>query len=352
MHNQTHIQINGSHGEGGGQILRSSLALSMVTGRAFAIDQIRASRKKPGLMRQHLTAVQAAARVCGADVEGAAIGSQSLSFSPGQVQSGEYHFAIGTAGSTTLVLQTVLIPLLLADGPSRVVLEGGTHNPFAPPFDFLERVYVPLLNRMGPEVSLTLERPGFYPAGGGRLVVDIEPCAKLKALRLAERGEVVGRSARAVVSNLPLHIAERERDVMLRRLNWPAACGHVEAVEEPRGPGNIVTVTIESEHVTEVFTGFGERNRPAEKVAGEAVQQAQSYLKSGAAAGEYLTDQLLLPMAIAAQAGDDTGVFHAQTISRHSETHIALIRQFVEVEVELEAGEHRTTMVRVRGAAC
>jgi RNA 3'-terminal phosphate cyclase (ATP) len=173
------IEIDGSFGEGGGQILRSSLALAIVTGQPVRLSNIRAGRRKPGLMRQHLTAVNAAAAICGATVDGERIGATELTFTPGAVRAGEYQFSIGTAGSTTLVLQTVLLPLLTAGGPSRIVLEGGTHNPFAPPFDFLERAYLPLINRMGPNVRATLERPGFYPAGGGRIAIEIEPATGL-----------------------------------------------------------------------------------------------------------------------------------------------------------------------------
>src|SRR5215831_445162 len=182
------LKIDGSLGEGGGQVLRTSLALSALTGQPFEIEKIRASRKKPGLMRQHLTSVQAAARVCNAHVEGAAISSQSLRFAPGPAVAGVYEFQVGTAGSATLVLQTVLPPLLLARGPSRVVVEGGTHNPLAPPFDFLERSFLPLIQRMGPSVELELRRPGFFPAGGGRFHAKIKPVKKLVRFDLLERG--------------------------------------------------------------------------------------------------------------------------------------------------------------------
>ena len=183
------LTINGSQGEGGGQILRTALAMSLVTGKPFRIVRIRAGRKKPGLLRQHLTAVQAAAQIGQATVEGAAIGSQELTFTPGEIRPGEYRFAVGTAGSATLVLQAVLPALLTAPGLSVLTLEGGTHNPFAPPFDFLHRSYLPLVNRMGPTVEARLERPGFYPAGGGKFVVTVEPAAVCLApsRRLATR---------------------------------------------------------------------------------------------------------------------------------------------------------------------
>jgi RNA 3'-terminal phosphate cyclase (ATP) len=235
------IRIDGSFGEGGGQILRTSLALSLVTGQPFRSEKIRAGRKTPGLLRQPLTAVNAAARIGQAEVEGTSIGSQQLTFTPGKVAAGEYAFAVGTAGSTTLVLQTVLPALLLAassGGPSRLTLEGGTHNPFAPPFDFLARAFLPLLNRLGPRVEATLERYGFYPAGGGKLTVTIEPAARLTRLELPERGEVTERRARAVVGNLPLRIAERELKIIRRKMSWKDEWLRAEAVENSPGPGN------------------------------------------------------------------------------------------------------------------
>lgn len=318
------ISIDGSAGEGGGQILRSALALSIVAGTPFRIERIRAGRAKPGLMRQHLTAVQAAATICGATCDGAEIGSASLSFEPGPAQGGDYHFRIGTAGSTTLVLQTILLPLALAPQRSRVILEGGTHNPFAPPFDFLERCYLPLVNRMGPTVRASLERTGFFPAGGGRFVVEIEPCAKLTGLSLLDRGELRSRRASAAVLNLERTIAERELAVVLKRLNWPDEDGSIVELKNAPGQGNIVMIELEFEHVSELCTGFGEVGRAAEAVAMRAVQQCQRYLKYSAPVGEYLTDQLMLPLALAGG-----GVFRCRGLSQHARTHIDLIHQFL-----------------------
>src|SRR5437764_3869585 len=214
------ITIDGSFGEGGGQILRTSLALSLVTQKPFRIERIRAGRKNPGLLRQHLAAVNAAAQVGYAEVKGADLGSCDLSFAPQAVAAGRYHFAIGTAGSATLVLQTVLPALILADTPSTLVLEGGTHNPYAPPFDFLEKTFLPLLNEMGPQVRARLERHGFYPAGGGRFVVDITPASRLGRLELNERGAITRRAARALVARLPQQIGERELMVIGSKLAW------------------------------------------------------------------------------------------------------------------------------------
>ncbi len=272
------IHIDGSHGEGGGQIVRSSLALSLVTGRPLTIDNIRAGREKPGLMRQHLTAVNAAVEISGAQVSGAAVGSRALSFTPGPVRAGEYKFSVGTAGSATLVLHTMLAGLApMADGPTTLILEGGTHNPWAPPFDFLKQAYLPLINRMGPHVEVELERAGFYPAGGGRFRVHVQPSHSLVGFDLCERGEiVVSRQARVLLSNLPEHIARRELETIRQKLGWEEGTCTIEKVQSP-GPGNAVVVSVASEHATEVFCGFGPAGRvkEPEQIAGDVVKQVR-----------------------------------------------------------------------------
>jgi RNA 3'-terminal phosphate cyclase (ATP) len=335
------ITIDGSFGEGGGQILRTSLALSLVTGKPFCIERIRAGRKKPGLQRQHLTAVRAAAEVGQSEVEGAALGSGRLTFSPREVRPGEYDFAIGTAGSTTLVVQTVLPALMLARGPSQLRLEGGTHNMNAPPFDFLQKAFLPLLGRMGINARATLERPGFYPAGGGRLTIDIQPPGELRPLELVDRGRMVRRVVRGMVSRLPRHIAQREVRTVLKGLDWPEECGAVEEVGA-HGPGNVVLVEIHSEHVTEIFTGFGQKGVPAEAVAGGAVAQASRYLASGAPVGECLADQLLLPLALARG-----GVFRTLAPTKHTETNLETLKRFLDVEVAAEQIDEAVWQIRV-----
>ena len=337
------VTIDGSQGEGGGQILRSSLAMSLVTRRPFTITNIRAGRKKPGLMRQHLTAVNAATEVGQAKVTGATLGSAKLTFEPGEVRCGDYHFAVGTAGSTTLVLQTVLPPLLSAAGPSTLRLEGGTHNPSAPPYDFLARAFLPLINRMGPTVSATLVRPGFYPAGGGEFTVSITPAASLRPIELLERGAIKRVTATAKVAHLPRSIGEREVRTIAKKLNLADEDLAVEEIADSRGPGNIVTIEIESEHVTEVFTGFGERHVPAEAVADKAAQQARRYLSVDVPAGEYLTDQLLIPLALAGR-----GTFRTLGLSRHAGTNIAVLKSFLDIEFEIDESPPVGCIVRVR----
>lgn len=343
MNNTTSLlTIDGSHGEGGGQILRTALALSLVTGTPFRLLNIRAGRSKPGLMRQHLTAVQAAAHIGQAKVEGAFIGSRDIAFYPNAVQAGEYAFAIGTAGSATLVLQTILPALLTAQGASTVVLEGGTHNPYAPPFDFLQRSFLPLLNRMGACVEATLERYGFYPAGGGKFTVHITPTPQLQPIDLVERGVSVRRAARAIVTaSLERSIAERELAIVQSKLSWHDDAFTVEEVHNSRGPGNILFLEMAYENVTEICTGFGEHGVWAEKVAERAVRSARQYVGASAPVGVYLADQLLLPLALAGK-----GCFRTVALSNHTRTNIDIIRHFLSVPIATEK-EDNAWMVRV-----
>jgi RNA 3'-terminal phosphate cyclase (ATP) len=323
------IIIDGSYGEGGGQILRTSLALSLVTGTPFRIDNIRAGRRKPGLMRQHLTAVNAAAEIGRARVSGNTIASRSFTFVPATLRSGRYHWSIGTAGSCTLVLQTVLPALMVADGPSEIILEGGTHNPFAPPFDFLSRAFLPLVVRMGPRVTAELIKPGFFPAGGGRLAVGIEPAASLQPLELRSRGAIRHRLARAAVANLSTDIARRELKEVARRLGFHPAELESEEIHGAPGPGNVLTIDIASEALTEVFTGFGQRGVSAATVAARTAGQVTDYLAAGVPVGRYLADQLLVPMAIAGG-----GSFLTLPPSRHTLTNIDIIRKFMDLSIE------------------
>ena len=325
------IHIDGSFGEGGGQILRTSLALSLVTGKPFRIERIRANRKKPGLRRQHLTAVNAAARVGISEVKGNALNSMGLFFAPQGIQAGHYHFTVGTAGSCTLVFQTVLPALLLADAGSTLVLEGGTHNPLAPPFDFLARAFLPVLERMGAHISASLERPGFYPAGGGQFSVSVEPVRdKLSRIDLLTRGKMTKYTAKALVSKLPKSIGERELKVVRNALSWDAHNLHVEDVKTPLGPGNVLTATIESEQITEVFTGFGERGVPAETVAKRMVAEVREYLDTDVPVCRHLADQLIIPMALAGG-----GIFRTLSPTQHTMTNIEVVKQFLDIAISV-----------------
>jgi len=334
------LKIDGSQGEGGGQLLRTSLTLSILTGRPFRMTGARARRRNPGLQPQHLAAVEAARRVSGARVDGVELDSQVLSFSPGLVWPDRYEFDIGTAGSCTLVLQTVLLPLALAPAPSTVRVTGGTHNVAAPPFEFLAWTWLPLLARMGVRASLELVRRGFYPRGGGEVLARIQPGA-LAPLAVPRRGRLLATRAEATVAGLPRHIAERELAVVAQGLSLTEECLRLHELPPDQGPGNVITVTVESDHVTEVFAGFGQRGVPAETVAEGVCVDVRRYLDSGAAAGPHLADQLLLPLAVAGG-----GVFTTSGISSHFRSNAALIAEFLPARVETrqEAGACRVTV--------
>jgi len=333
------VVIDGSAGEGGGQVLRTALGLSLVTGRPFRIERIRARRAKPGLLRQHLTAVQAAADVGHARVSGHELGSETLTFAPSAIHAGEYRWSIGTAGSATLVLQAVLPALLAARGASTLTLEGGTHNPFAPPFDFLARTFLPVLRRMGVSIEATLERHGFYPAGGGRFTVAIAPCPSLQPIELLDRGDV-RLHVRALVAALPEAIATRELAAVRQRLGVDRACCHAEIVEESISPGNVLFITLEGGAVTEIVTGFGEKKISAESVASRACDEAQALLDAGVPVGAYLADQLLIPMALAGG-----GSFRTVEPSSHARTNAAVIGYFLEQPIAFE--QEQDTVYRV-----
>ena len=322
------LTIDGSLGEGGGQILRSALALSVCLGRPFRIVNIRARRPKPGLRPQHLAAVRAAAEISGARVEGATLGAQTLTFEPGDVEAGTHRFAIGTAGSTMLVLQTVLPALLTAGRASELRLEGGTHNPRAPTFECLASAYLPLIGRMGPRIAIELERAGFEPVGGGVVHVRIEPAPRLVPLHLETRGELLRVAAEVLLSSLPTHIAEREVVTLAAELDIGAASVRVREIEDSPGRGNVVSVFVESEHVTEVFAEFGRRGVPAERVAQHAARAAKQYLAGDVPVGVHLADQLLLPLALAGG-----GSFVTLPPSAHTRTNLDVIEAFLPVAI-------------------
>lgn len=334
------LAIDGSEGEGGGQILRTSLALSIITGTPVRVFNVRAGRRRPGLMRQHLTALKAAATVGAAHVIGDRLGSQEVVFTPGAIMPGRHRFAIGTAGSTTLVLQTVVYPLLLAEGDSEITLEGGTHNPLAPPVDFLVRSWAPALEAMGAHVELQLERHGFYPAGGGRLVARITGRTRFSTLERLQRGALGPGTARACVAQLPASIARRELGVIEERLKWSRTRLHVDTVESD-GPGNVLI--LEQPHAAEVtvVSSIGEKGRRAEVVADAAADELERFLAADVPVDEHLADQLLIPLALAGG-----GAFRTLPATPHTTTNAAVIERFLPVRFTL-AQEPGATRVSV-----
>jgi RNA 3'-terminal phosphate cyclase (ATP) len=301
------LQLDGSQGEGGGQILRSALALSVLLRRPMRLSRIRAGRSKPGLMRQHLACVLAAKQLSAADVQGAELGSTELTFKPHTLMGGTHMFRIGGAGSTMLVLQTVLPMLLRAPDAARIGVDGGTHNPLAPSADFLQQCFLPQLVRMGARVQLEVQQPGFHPAGGGKVLMQVQPSV-LQPLSLTARGESMGVRASAMIAGLPTHIAERE-------LNAVANAFHLRHAEQRQllelsgrsGCANVLSVSAHFAHVSECVTVHGERGLRAESVAAKAVKELKRYLAHTAAVGEHLADQLLLPCWLAGSGEFTTG---------------------------------------------
>mgnify|MGYP005989139427 CR=1 FL=1 len=319
------LKLSGA--DGGGQILRSALTLAALTGRGFHLTEIRGQRRKPGLMRQHLTCVRAMAEICEASTDGAELGSTELLFQPsGEILGGEFEFAIGTAGSTTLLLQTLLPALLRADSPTSLTLSGGTHNPMAPPIDFIQRAYLPILRRMGAKAEVSLIRPGFAPAGGGAIEASITP-SKLIPLELNQCGPVSKVWAESLLANLRRDIATRELNTLQAALekneDLPELETHIRQLQAD-GEGNCLHLVIERPEVTEHITTFGEHGVSAHAVAKRTAKQAHDYLSSRAPVGRRLADQLLLPCALA--PGSSFVTLHP---SSHTATNLKLINRFI-----------------------
>ena len=335
------IEIDGA--AGGGQLLRTALCLSLCTGTAFSMRGIRAKRPRPGLMRQHLTAISAASTIGSARVSGAEPGAMALAFEPGTVTPGVYAFSVGTAGSATLVLQTVLPALWTASAPSQLTLGGGTHNPMAPSADFLVDTYLPALARMGAHAQVNLQQHGFHPAGGGRIVANVEPCTGLLPFMDVERGAVPNLTATALISALSDEIGRRELKVVGRHFGLTEESLAVHRVAQAIGPGNALLIRVRREHHVETFTGFGERHVSAEQVAERVAAEVRDYLDSGACIGAHLADQLLIPMALAG-----TGEFTTTTPTDHLKTNAALVEKFLPVEIAWQPIDTRCWRVTVR----
>jgi RNA 3'-terminal phosphate cyclase (ATP) len=330
------ITIDGSTGEGGGQILRSSLSLSAITGEPVRIQNIRANRNRPGLMRQHLTAFLAVADICGGHTTGAEVNSGEISLRPGSIKAGTYEFSIGSAGSANLVLQTVLPVLLHADGPSKVTIKGGTHNMASPPFEFLNESFFPALRQMGFGVEAELKSYGFYPAGGGEIEVTVTPASGAREFVLIDRGPELERSLEALVSNLPDKIAHRELETAsgLLKIDESMCCLR----QTPSaGPGNVVYARLKYDAVTALFAQFGQKSVTSEQVGKRLAKSAKAFAASDAAVTHHLADQLLLPMALA-----KGGQFSTLRPSLHAETNADIVHRFTGRKLGFEQADQRT----------
>ncbi|MBE9050241.1 RNA 3'-phosphate cyclase [Nostocales cyanobacterium LEGE 11386] len=334
------IEIDGSYGEGGGQVLRTSLSLAAITGEPIRIAGIRAGRKKPGLAPQHLTAVRAAARICHAQMRGDALGSMMLEFIPGSsVQAATYTFDVsevqqgGSAGAITLVLQTILLPLSLASGDSLVTLRGGTHVNFSPTITYIEQVYLPILNRMGIDAEVKLGAWGWYPQGRGEIQMRVSGGSQLGGINLLERGDLQQVKGLAVVTELPAHIPQRMANRAENLLREAGLKATVKAVREKGvAPGAGIFLTAEYENSLTGFGGLGRLRLSSEKVAEIACEQLLKFHQTGAPVDEHLADQLLLPAVLASQQSQ----YRVAEVSSHLTTNAAIIEQFGLVRITVD----------------
>jgi len=346
------IEIDGSQGEGGGQVLRTSLALSIITGQSFHIDRIRDHRSKPGLMPQHLKSVDAATAISKAQVEGAKLNSNALTFSPSEIRSGRYRFDIGTAGATTLVLQTILIPLSLVDTASSVIISGGTHVPWSPCFNYLSLQWLYFLQQMGFNAQASLDQAGFYPKGGGRISAIIRPVKSISPLRLTQRGSlqrIVGISA---VANLPLDIAERQkRHALLRsqKLSWNDSTPNIRIkIENLRShvKGTFLLLLAEFEGGRSCYFGLGKLGKPAEQVADEAVDALDSFMETDGVVDPYLVDQLLIPLSISKGESE----IRTSQITQHILTNANIIRAFLPARITINGEPEQPGSILIKPA--
>jgi len=338
------IQIDGSHGEGGGQILRSSLALSLLTQQPFRLRNIRANREKPGLQPQHLMSVRAAATVGTATVRGDALKSRELVFEPGPVRGGEYRFDIGTAGATGLVLHTVYLPLALrTQSPAKIILTGGTHNHHSPCFHFLDTTWRGYLLRIGLSVELSLHRTGFYPRGGGEVHATVHPCRKIDGLQIQARPELTNVTGFSASVGLPEHIAQRQAKQASHRLRDAGLEVDLRQEQWGGGPGSVIALTFPQSPVPTMFVGLGARGKPAERVADEAADEALAYFDSGEPVDPHSADQVVLPLAFAEEASE----FRVSAVTQHLLTNVAVIRNFVDRDIAIDGAIGQPGVVRI-----
>jgi RNA 3'-terminal phosphate cyclase (ATP) len=331
------IEIDGSHGEGGGQILRTALSLSCLLQKPFRIFNIRKSRRKPGLMPQHVTGVAAAQLISDADVRGNNPGSTELVFSPGKVKAGDFVFDIGTAGSTMLVLQTLAPPLMFTNRRSSITLKGGTHVPLSPSYHYVAEVFAPFLRKIGLEITLSIESYGFYPKGGGKIIAELMPVTRLSPLRFLKRGKVLGLKGFSGVGNLPLSIAERQWNALVetfRSRDFKPGCRtDVEIMDvASRGQGTFLFLRVEAENSLAGFAALGERGRRAELVGAEAAKEFLQYYDADVALDPYLADQIALYLSLC----NEQSVLTISRVTEHLRTNLWVIGLFHRFRHSLE----------------
>lgn len=338
------IEIDGSLGEGGGQVLRTALTLSVLTGKEMRIVNIRAGRKKPGLRPQHLKSVEAAAKISGASVDGTKIGSPRITFHPGDIKPGSYHFDIGTAGAASLVLQTIFLPLGMAKKKSSITVTGGTHVPWSPCFHYLDWQWLAFLRQMGFDADLMLNLAGFYPQGGGKFRASIRPVEQIQPLQVMERGKLKQIRGLSAVANLPKEIAKRQRQRVVRRLGSKYPLNDIRNIQLPsRFKGTVMLLLAEFEHSQCCYFGLGAPGKRAEIVADEAVDALEEFMTSDGVIDQYLADQLLLPLAFA--SGPST--LRTSKVTQHLLTNAEIIKIFLPIDIIVQGRINSSGLVTV-----
>jgi RNA 3'-terminal phosphate cyclase (ATP) len=334
------LKIDGNYGEGGGQILRTTLSLSCLLKKPVEITNIRKGRKIPGLQPQHLTSVNACKSISEAEAEGNKLQSLTLKFSPQKIKGGDFTFNVAeekrSAGSTSLILQALFLPLSLAEQSSHITLLGGTHVPWSPPFDYLKEVFLPMVRKIGCQMELQIKKWGWYPKGGGEVHCMIHPAKKLTSLNLTERGKLLNLTGISVVSNLPIPIAERQKNQALKILKEKIFSPEIKIIQAPSiGQGTFFFLKAEFENSVAGFGALGEIGKRAEKVAEEACQEFLEFTETKAAIDPHLSDQLIPYLALA----EGQSSFTVSLISKHLLTNIWVVQQFLPTKITVEGKE-------------
>jgi RNA 3'-terminal phosphate cyclase (ATP) len=342
------IEIDGSYGEGGGQILRTSLSLSCLFNKPFRIFNIRKGRKKPGLMPQHLTSVRASQLISNADVEKDEVGSTELIFIPHEVKGGEFLFDVDTAGSTSLVLQTLIPSLIFSKELTTIILKGGTHVPFSPSFHYLLYIFRYFLNKIGISIDLSIEKYGFYPKGGGKIKAQIKPASGIKPLNINKREEIKKIDILSYVSNLPIKIAERQKESIVNKISnllkdTPYKL-NIDLQEVPSiGQGTFAFLFSEYNNTVAGFTSLGEKGKKAEQVGEEAANEFIDYHNSGSALDPHISDQIVLYLSFA----DKESLFTTSKITQHLLSNLWVIKSFKDIKYTINGELNQPGEIRI-----
>lgn len=337
------IEIDGGWGEGGGQMVRTAVGLASALGERAIIRDIRKGRKQPGLRAQHLSGIKLAAEMCDADVSGLEIGSTEIDFSPRSNTGGEFNLDIGTAGSISLVLQTCLIPAIMAKGPTRFFIRGGTDVPWSPPMDYLRMVMVPIIQQMGGEIEISVRQRGFYPSGGGELIVEVSPAGQLKSMKRSERGKLIWIEGSIACRNLPEHVVERAKNAAIKGLADQISPKIL--VDHAKGPSTGVSLVLAAHYENAILgsSALGEKGMPAEKLGEIAARGLRDEIDSGATLDMHAADQMI-PFLFLAK---DSSRFLTSELTLHAKTNIWVAQQFIKREAVIE-DEDKVSSVTIK----